>query len=109
MDEALDYNFKVGNLLYDDYFIQIDERNVKNNSLKSLEDYLATNFILKENYINSLIVEYFDSKDNILIQVADFFSNLYYSFLMHKSAYIDVIIKLRKKGIIKNEFIFPLK
>lgn len=108
LDESLYLNLKNGNLPNDDYFIQIDERNIKNGSIKSLEDYLATHFMIKDNLINSLIVEYFDSKDNILIQLADFFSNLYYSYLMHKSSYNELIMELRKKKIIKNEFIFPL-
>ena len=109
LEETLNYCFKNNLLPFDDYFIQIDERNIKNNSIKSLEDYLATSFMIKENYINSIVLEYYDSKDNLLIQLADFFSNFYYSYLMHRSSYSSIIYELRRKKIIKCEFIFPIK
>ena len=90
-----------------DYCIQIDERNIKTNAKRTLEDYLATELQLKQELIESVEVSYYDSCNNSLIQLSDFFANLYYSYLRRKDNYDELIKKLINKGIIKNNFNFP--
>ena len=51
-------------------------------------------------------VEYFDSTNNSLIQIADVFANIYYSHLQTE-AYNEEIKSLKDKGILKFTFIFP--
>lgn len=96
-------------LPFDDYIIQIDERNVKTNAQKTLEDYLATDLIIHQELINDVKVSYFDSCNNSLIQLSDFFANLYFSYLMKKQNYEDIVNEMKDKGIIKKIFIFPNK
>ena len=91
----------------DDYIIQIDERNTKTNAKSSLEDYSATEFCLKSEKANSVLVKYCDSCNNLLIQLSDFFANLYYSYLMSSSAYME-IMKTIKEKVLKKEFCFPV-
>ena len=96
-------------LPYDDYNIQIDERNIKTNAQKTLEDYLATDLVIHQELINDVQVSYFDSCNNSLIQLSDFFANLYFSYLMRKNNYKDLIKDMKSKGLIKKVFIFPDK
>ena len=53
------------------------------------------------------IVKYFDSKDNKFIQIADVFSNLYYSQLQ-TGKYKEVFDDLSRKGMLKFIFKFPV-
>ena len=91
----------------DDYYIQIDERNVKNDAKKSLEDYLSTSLNLDHKLAYNIEVFYQDSCNNSLIQLSDFFANLYYSYLMNKNVYEDTINNLTNKKIINSYFEFP--
>ena len=47
-----------------DYSIQIDERNIRNDAKRTLEEYLNIELGLKKNYVNNISVEYFDSANN---------------------------------------------
>ena len=91
----------------DDYFIHIDERNTKAEAKKSLEDYLATDLILNKNLIKSVKVDYLNSCKTTLIQISDFFANLYYSYLMSNNTYNNIIDLLRSNNLLKYEFNFP--
>ena len=93
---------------FDDYCIQIDERNIKTNAQKTLEDYLAIDLSLKNQLISSVSVKYQDSCNNSLIQISDFFSNLYYSYLMHKNEYEELISNMRKSKMLNDDFVFPI-
>lgn len=53
-------------------------------------------------------VDYFDSKNIIFIQIADFFSNLYYSSLFDERL-TTIISDYKNIGLIKDEFEFPLE
>lgn len=91
-----------------DYSIQIDERNIKTNARKTLEDYLTMELGFKQNYINEVTVKYFDSSNNIYIQLSDFFSNLYYSYKRNNEKYNSIFEKMKNKGIVKYIFKFPM-
>ena len=95
------------NLPYDDYLIDIDNRNLKEISINSLEDYLNIELILKKRMIRSLNVEYYDSKDNLMVQVSDFFSNLYFSYLNNKLNYQKLFNDLKQSNYLKDIYYFP--
>lgn len=104
-----EHNLRNKNLLDDEYFLQIDERNIKTQSKNTLEDYLNTELILNFKLLSKpLYVKYFDSAHNKFIQVADVFSNLYYSHCL-TNKYLDIFNNLQQKGIMKEIFIFPKK
>lgn len=103
------HNLKNRNFENDEYFLQIDERNIKTQAKNTLEDYLNTELILSDELLKKpLIVKYFDSINNKFIQVADVFANLLYSNLLTNS-YNDLFKKLKENGILKETFNFPKK
>ena len=87
--------------------LQIDERNTKTKSRFFLEEYLQTEFTPRNIVRGRVTVQYFDSADNFGVQIADVFSNLYYSHLMTHN-YVDTFDMLKREGIIHNIFQFPL-
>ena len=103
----LNKNLENKNLPYDDYLIDVDDRNLKHISVNSLEDYLNIELKLKKRLIRSINIEYYDSKDNLMVQVRDFFSNLYFSYLKNHDLYNDLITNLKEKGYIKDIFYYP--
>lgn len=105
--KALEYYLKKGILPKDTYIIQLDERNVKTESLNSLEDYLDISFSLETNLTYKVEVEYFNSINNSMIQLADFFSNLFYSECQ-TGAYCELLDFLKNKGYVHEAFIYPL-
>ena len=108
LDLFMLHNLKQLRLPYDEYFIQIDERNIKTDAKKSLEDYLNTSLVLANELTDNIVVSYQDSCNNSLIQLSDFFANLFFSFLMNNESYMDTINNLQKKKIIRHIFNFPL-
>lgn len=107
IDLCMTANLRNKNLPYDDYNIQIDERNIRTDANKVLQEYLATELGLKNEYIGDVTVQYFDSSINSLIQLSDYFANLMYSYKMKPKNYKTTIQELLEKNIIKDIFIFP--
>lgn len=91
----------------ENYEIQIDERNVKTEAKFTLEDYLNTELRLQHNIKASFSVRYFDSSQNKLIQVADVFSNIFFSYLHHRT-HEELLKSLMRSGYINPLFAFPL-
>lgn len=89
--------------------LQIDERNIKTNSKFSLEDYIHQELILDVNIIDSVKVEYFDSSNNSIIQIADVFANIKYSDYRTNGSYSNTLAKYKKNGYIFPDFKFPQK
>ena len=104
---ALKY-FMKNNLILDDekYYLQLDERNEKTETKFFLENYLITELNL--NYITNakIKVSYFDSANSNIIQIADVFSNIFYSHLLTGN-YEKEINLLKEKGILKCIYEFP--
>lgn len=90
-----------------EYTLQIDERNVRTGAKYTLEDYLNTELRLQYNFNATLTVRYFDSAQNKLIQLADVFSNIFYSSL-RTNALSEELKTLRQTGYINPMFTFPL-
>ena len=103
----LQNSFHKGYINNREIFLQIDERNVKTNSKFSLEDYIHQELILDTNIIDNVKVEYFDSSNNIIIQIADVFANIKYSDYLTNNAYYEVLKKYKKQGYILPDFKFP--
>lgn len=102
------HNYKNGNFFDRNLMLNIDERNVKTESKNGLDDHISIKLSIENDYIDQVKTTYYDSSTNIMIQVADFYSNLYYSFLFQNDNYMDIIHKYKASGIIKDVFIFPL-
>ena len=93
---ALDYFIRKGLLPEEDCLLQLDERNEKTETKYFLENYLNTELAMGGVTRGNFDVKYFDSANNDLIQLADVFSNLYYSHLQ-TNAYEEEFNKLCKK------------
>lgn len=106
---AMKYFLEHGHLDSDDYILQIDEQNLSTGCLNSLEDHLNIRLVLEDELANSFAVSYFDSSNNIFVQLADLCANLLYSQLRSKhSDYDSLITILKANGYIKFTFNFPL-
>lgn len=103
---ALSYFMESGVLPNEDCFLQLDERNEKTETKYFLENYLNTELTMAGAVKGKFSVTYFDSVDNKFIQIADVFSNLYYSELQTKH-YTEEFRRLREIGILKGIFEFP--
>lgn len=90
----------------DALLIQLDERNERPDSVRFLEDYLNTELQLTGLISGDVKIKYFDSCNNQIVQIADVFSNLFYSHIMN-SQYSSTIQKLKNDGYIKKIFKFP--
>lgn len=104
---ALEYFISNGLLPDEDCYLQLDERNEKTDSRFFLENYLNTELVTGKNYHGPFNVTYFDSSNNQLIQIADVFSNIFFSHLTSGS-YRNEIQSLKSNGFIKYVFEFPL-
>ena len=91
----------------DEYIIQFDNRNQKNDSKNSLEDYLNAELHLNEELTEEIHVNYFNSENNAFIQIADVFSNIFYSYCFNPKQYSSIIKKAKKSKILKGTFKFP--
>ena len=88
-------------------YLHIDERNVKTDSKFSLEDYLNQELVLSMDILDNAIVNYYDSCQNEIIQIADVFSNLLYSNILTNGKYNEKIEEIRENGYILPTFVFP--
>ena len=88
--------------------IQIDERNERTGAKQVLQEYLNMELQLHQTLSKEISVKYFDSSTNKLIQIADFFANLYYSQLFNQN-YDKEINLLRESEILKYIFKFPFQ
>lgn len=91
-----------------DILIQIDERNERPEAKLHLQEYLNTELQLENKMTGEIQVEYFDSRNNSLIQLADFFANLMFSNL-ETNNYDAELNLLKERGFMKSVFKFPLK
>ena len=96
-----------GYLQSEDCILQLDERNEKTESKYFLENYLNTELSMNGTTNGKFAVQYFDSANNNIIQIADVFANLYYSH-MKTGGYKEDIQKLKDAKILKCLFKFPV-
>ena len=113
---AFNYLLKIGIEYYtkkkyitkaNNYFF-IDERNLRTDTKATLEEYLNTELVTGSHIHDSFSVEYCQSETKKLIQLADVFSNIFYSNLISNKCYDDKIKEITKNGYIKGIFKFPL-
>lgn len=86
--------------------LQLDERNERTETKHFLENYLNTELGSRNIIKNDCTVRYFDSANNKIIQIADVFSNLYFSQLK-TNAYSREFDYMIKEGYLKHIFRFP--
>lgn len=104
---ALEHFIKTGFLSRDGLTLQLDERNEKTKAKYFLENYLNTELFMNDIIDHECKVQYFDSANNSLIQIADVFANLYLSNEL-SGAYEFELQYMREHGYLKKEFYFPL-
>ena len=104
---ALEFFIAHGILPNEDCILQLDERNERTEAKYFLENYLNTELRMNGTTSGKFSVQYFDSANNNLIQIADVFANFYYSQLL-TGMYDTEMEKLKTKGILKHIFKFPL-
>ena len=104
---CIEHNSLNNNILKDYNYLNIDERNVSTKTIATLEEYLSIELTTVKNIQLGFIVEYFQSECKELIQIADVFSNIYYSYIVKGKLYDKEINYMRKNEYIKNEFYFP--
>ena len=92
----------------EDIIINIDERNQKTNTKAVLQEYLNTELNCMDISNHDITVQYFDSCDNHLIQIADVFANLLFSELRTQN-YTTEIKKMSDEGYLMPLFKFPLE
>lgn len=103
---SLEYYIHNGYLSNNGLLLQLDERNEKTETKHFLENYLQTELGQKNVVKGDCKVQYFDSSNNCIIQIADVFSNLYFSELK-TNAYTKEIEHMKKGGYLKHVFEFP--
>lgn len=106
LKSAITYYIHHKYLPKDEYYFHIDERNIRTEAKYTLEDYLNTELLFNNILDQNIKVEYYDSCNSILIQIADVFANIFYSNLLNGN-YEGKIKELNKKKIIKQIFKFP--
>ena len=104
---ALCYYIRKGMLPNEDCRLNLDNRNLKTDSKMQLDEYLNTELVGEVGYKGNVVTEYFDSKNNRLIQIADVFSNIFYSSL-YNDEFSEDLKSLRNLGRVKGVFEFPL-
>lgn len=112
LGQALTKLFVSGLLQKDNYMLHIDERNQKTGTIHSLEDYLNIQLCIDGEFADSIVVKYYDSAQNSLVQVADVFSNAYYKHCMKNGAAEFISQVLNEKtaeGYFPAVYQFPAK
>lgn len=104
---ALGSFIKKGALPNEECILQLDERNERTETRHFLEAYLNTELIMNGTCVGPFRVQYFDSSNNRIIQLADVYANWYYSHLQ-TAAYSDELQAQFDAGIVKEIFEFPL-
>lgn len=105
---SIDYNSSINNIKKSINYFYIDERNIRTDSKATLREYLNTELVSANHLQKLFVVEYCNSESKELIQVADVFSNIYYTYLAKDTKLDKDIKKLIDKKYIKNEFYFPV-
>lgn len=103
---AIQYFIENGYLPDEDCFLQLDERNERQENKTFLENYLNTELSLSGQVAGSFSVAYFDSSKNKFIQIADVFSNLMYSHLQ-TGHYLEELDLMRELGILRGIYEVP--
>ena len=105
--KALSFFIKHGLLPNEDCHINLDTRNIRTDTKMSLAEYLNTDLIGNIGFKGTVELEYYDSKRNRFIQLADVFSNIYYTNLF-TGEFNEEINQLLQNGRLKKIFEFPL-
>ena len=103
---SIELNTNNLNINKDINYLYVDERNVKTSTVATLGEYLNIELVTGKKVQKSFIVEYHQSEECKLIQIADVFSNIYYSYT-NGDVFNDDINYMRFNKYIKNEFNFP--
>lgn len=104
---ALGRFIRLGMLPNEECVLQLDERNERTETRYFLEEYLNTELIMNGTCNGPFRVQYFDSSNNKIIQIADVYANWFYSHLQ-TGAYEEELQAQKEAGIVREIFEFPL-
>lgn len=104
---CIEYNTINRHIKKDYNYFHIDERNVATRTIATLEEYLCIELVTAKRLQLGFKVEYYQSESKEIIQIADVFSNIYYSYIVKGKCFDIEINYMRNKKYIKNEFFFP--
>ncbi len=90
-------------------YLYIDERNVKTETRSTLREYLNTELVTGNHIQEKFHVEYCQSETRELIQIADVFSNIYYTNLIANNCFSNEINKMKSEKYLAGEFFFPIQ
>lgn len=107
LKKAFSFFIRGGYLPNEDCHINLDNRNLKTDSKMQLDEYLNTDLIGGIGYNGTFTVDYYDSKNNRFVQIADVFSNIFYNSLFTND-FDNEIRQYRNTGKIRRIFEFPL-
>ncbi len=85
----------------------IDERNVKTEAKYNLQELLCTDLSTGKDLVDELSVKYYNSCNNKIIQLADVFSNIFFSNIITSGAYESEIQYMIDNEYLINIFKFP--
>ena len=101
-----------------DVYFDIDERNESPKTKMFLQEYLNTELKTGDCLSCNFFVKYYRSEEDDLVQLADVFSNFYYSYsiqeklvecgLSNQNEYSDSFQIMKQSGLLKEIFVFPL-
>ena len=103
---SVEFNTLNSNIKKDINYLYVDERNVRTSTIATLGEYLNIELVTAKHIQRTFIVEYCQSESRELIQIADVFSNIYYSFVK-SDTFNNEICFMRNNNYNKNEFYFP--
>lgn len=103
---AIGYYTKYGQFPNEECFLHLDERNERTESRHFLQEYLNTELIMNGTCKGPFHVQYYDSANNEIVQLADVYANWFYSHLQ-SGAYEKELKEQQDAGIIKGIFEFP--
>ena len=106
---SFEYFTKYKQISVKENYLFIDERNVRTGTREMLKEYLNTELVTGSHIQEEFYVKYCQSETRELIQIADVFSNIYYTNLIANNCFSNEINKMKSEKYILGEFLFPIK
>ena len=104
---ALEAFVRRGLIPSEDHHLIIDERNIRTDSKSVLEEYLLTELVVGGINNGNIKINYVDSSNVQLVQIADVFSNLKFSRVVSDNENYETEFQKLEESVLKMTFNFP--